>query len=321
MKRTILIAALAGAMAFLATGGTSAQPQQGQQPDWCRSKWGPNDEIGAANLLTPEVALNASKLVKTGRTYSLGAETNAKTPAFGPRSWALVINQPGQVGGVGLGPTKTNYNDDIYMGYVGTGTQIDGLGHIGVDNVYYNCRKNSDFVQANGLTKLGIEKVPNFVTRGVLLDMAAHYGRDVVPEGTAFNRKEIDEVAAKQGVEIRKGDVVIFHTGWLSLVGKDDKRYISGEPGLGKEGAEYLASKEVVAVGADSWGLEAIPFEPGVGVFEVHQILIARNGIYILENINTAELARERGYEFMFVLGHSKITGGVQAIINPTAIR
>ena len=207
------------------------------------------------------------------------------------------------------------------MGYVGTGTQIDGLGHIGADNVYYNCRKNSDFVQANGLTKLGIEKVPNFVTRGVLLDMAAHYGRDVVPEGTAFNRKEIDEVAAKQGIEIRKGDVVIFHTGWLSLVGKDDKRYISGEPGLGKEGAEYLASKEVVAVGADSWGLEAIPFEPGVGVFEVHQILIPRNGIYILENINTAELARDRGYEFMFVLGHSKITGGVQAIINPTAIR
>jgi kynurenine formamidase len=49
-------------------------------------------------------------------------------------------------------------------------------------------------------------------------------------------------------------------------VGQDDKRYISGEPGLGKEGSEYLASKEVVAVGADSWGLEVIPFEPGLGV-------------------------------------------------------
>ena len=85
-------------MAFLATGATRAQPQQGQQPDWCRSKWGPNDEIGAANLLTPEVALNASKLVKTGRTYSLGVETNAKTPAFGPRSWALVIKLMGYIG-------------------------------------------------------------------------------------------------------------------------------------------------------------------------------------------------------------------------------
>jgi len=291
------------------------------QPDWCKSKWGPNDELGAANLLTPELAAAAAKLVKTGKSYSLGAETNSKTPAFGARSWALVINQPGQVGGGGLGPTKTNYNDDIYMGYVGTGTQIDGLGHIGVDNVYYNCNKNADFVQPDGLKKLGIEKIPNFVTRGVLLDMAAHLGVAVVPEGTAFNRKEIDEVAAKQGVEIRKGDVVIFHTGWLSFVGKDDKRYLSGEPGLGKEGAEYLAGKEVVAVGADSWGLEVIPFEKGVGVFEVHQILIPKNGIYILENIATAGLAADKAYEFMFVLGHSKITGGVQAIINPTAIR
>jgi kynurenine formamidase len=159
------------------------------------------------------------------------------------------------------------------------------------------------------------------VTRGIVLDMAAHYGTDVVREGTAFNRKEIDEVAAKQGIEIRKGDVVLFHTGWLTLVGKDDKRYITGEPGLGKDGAEYLASKEVIAVGADSWGLEAIPFEPGVGIFEVHQILIPRNGIYILENINTAELVRDRAYEFMFVLGQARITGGVQNIINPTAIR
>jgi kynurenine formamidase len=314
---TIRPALAAAAVTSLLAFGAQAQDSQ----SWCKSKYGPNDEIGAANLLSPEVALNAAKLVKTGKTYSLGVETSSKTPAYGPRSWALAINQPGQVGGVGLGPTKTNYNDDIYLGYVGTGSQIDGLGHIGVDNVYYNCNKNSDFVQANGLTKLGIQNIPNIVTRGVLLDMAAHYGKDVVPEGTAFNRKEIEEVAAKQGVEIRKGDVVLFHTGWLSLVGKDDKRYLAGEPGLGKEGAEYLASKEVVAVGADSWGLEAIPFAPDVGIFEVHQILIPRNGIYILENMNTAQLAQDRGYEFMFVLGASKMTGGVQAIINPTALR
>ena len=99
------------------------------------------------------------------------------------------------------------------------------------------------------------------MTRGVLLDMAAHYGTDVVKEGTAFNVKEIEEVAKKQGVEIRQGDVVLFHTGWLSLIGKDDKRFIAGEPGLGVEGAKYLAGKGVVAVGADTWGLEVVPFE------------------------------------------------------------
>ncbi|MFX5547099.1 cyclase family protein, partial [Acinetobacter baumannii] len=86
----------------------------------------------------------------------------------------------------------------------------------------------------------------------------------------------------KQGVEIRQGDVVLFHTGWLSLIGKDDKRFGGVEPGLGVEGAKYLAGKGVVAVGADTWGLEVLPFE-GKTVFEVHQILLAMNGTYILE--------------------------------------
>jgi kynurenine formamidase len=305
----------------VAAGLVSFESRAEEAPGWCKSKWGPDDERGAANLLTPKLAANAAKLVKHGKVYTLGVETNSKTPAFAPRSWALLIAQPGQAGGIGLGPTKTTYNDDIYMGWVGTGTQIDGLGHIGIDNVYYNCFKNSDFAQANGLKKLGVEKIPNFVTRGIVLDMSAYFGKAIVPEGTAFNRREIDEAAARQGVEIRKGDVVLFHTGWLSLVGKDDNRFISGEPGLGKEGAAYLASKEVLAVGADTWALEVIPFEPGAGVFEVHQILIPKNGIYILENINSDELVRDKAWEFMFVLGTSRITGGVQGIINPTAIR
>jgi kynurenine formamidase len=313
MKKYPLL--LAAALCIAASGAWA------QQNDWCKSKYGANDEIGAANLLTPEMAAAAARLVRTGKTYALGLETGPQTAAYAPRTWSVTVLQPGQAGGVSLGPSKTTYNDDIYMGWVGTGSQLDGLGHIGVDNVYYNCLKNSEFVQANGLKKLGIEKVPPFVTRGVVLDMAAYYGTDMVKEGTAFNRKEIDEQAQRQGIQIRKGDVVLFHTGWQALEGKDNKRFLAGEPGLGKEGALYLTSKEVVAVGADTWALEAIPFEPGVGVFEIHQILLPRNGIYILENMNTAPLVRDKAWEFMFVLGAPRITGGVQAIINPVAIR
>jgi len=170
------------------------------------------------------------------------------------------------------------------------------------------------------LKKLGIEKVPPMVTRGVLLDMAAYYNTDIVKEGTAFNVKEIEEVAKKEGVEIREGDVVIFHTGWLGLIGKDDKRYNAGEPGLGVEGAKYLTGKGVVAIGSDTWAVETIPFE-SKNVFEVHQILLAMNGTYILENMDTAELAKDKGYEFLFVLGQPRWRGGVQAMVNPIAIR
>ena len=288
--------------------------------DVATSKWGPNDEIGAANYITPELVVKAAQLVKLGRTYHLGIETNAKTPAFPPRSFKLTIVQPGQAGIPGLGPNKTTYNDDIIDGWVGIGSQLDGLGHIGVEYVYYNRNKGADFADATGLKKLGIEKVPPLVARGVLLDMAAHLGTDVVKEGTAFNSKEIEAVARKQGVEIRQGDVVIFHTGWVSLIGKDDKRYNAGEPGLGVDGAKYLVGKGVVAVGADTWGLDVVPFETK-NIFEVHQILLPMNGTYILENMNTGALAADKAHEFLFVLGVPKITGAVQGIINPIAIR
>lgn len=295
-----------------------AAPALGQ--DWTKSKWGPNDEIGAANYMKPELVVKAAQLIKAGKTYALGIETNSKTPAYPPRGFKITIVQPGQAGTPGLGPSKTTYNDDIIDGWVGIGSQIDGLGHIGVEHVYYNGNKLADFADPSGLKKLGAEKIPPIVARGVLLDMAAHYGTDVVKEGTAFNTKEIEEVAKKQGVEIRQGDVVLFHTGWVSLIGKDNKRYNAGEPGLGVEGAKYLVGKGVVAVGADTWGLEVLPFE-SKNVFEVHQVLLPMNGTYILENMNTGPLAADKAYEFLFVLGVPKLTGAVQGIINPIAIR
>ena len=245
--------------------------------------------------------------------------SSATLAALSPGSTsAITVLSPGQENGASLGATKTNYNDDIIMGWVGIGSQLDGLGHIGTANVYYNCNKAGDFVTAGGLKKLGIENVPAIATRGVILDMVGLTGKDPVPEGTAFNKKEIDAAVARQGIKPPgKGDVVIFYTGWTKLIGKDDKRYGSVEPGLGVEGARYLASLNVAAVGADTWGLEVIPFEVASNVFHVHQILLTENGMHILENVNAEEAVKDKVYEGLFTLGPSRITGAVQAIINP----
>jgi kynurenine formamidase len=286
------------------------------------SKYGANDEIGAANNLSPEKTLQAAKLVTKGKAYRLGIETNKETPAYPPRTFQVIILQPGQGGGTSLGPTKTTYNDDIINGWVGVGSQLDGLGHIGIDHVYYNCNKSADFAAPDGLKKLGVEKFPALATRGVVLDMAGYFGQDPVKEGTPFNRAEIEGALKKQGIKaIEKGDVVLFHTGWTKLIGKDNKRYNSGEPGLGVEGAKYLSSLGVVAVGADTWGVEVVPFEKDKGVFEVHQILLPMNGVYILENMNTEEMVKDKAWEVLFTLGPARITGAVQAIINPIAIK
>lgn len=292
-----------------------------QQQNWFPSRWGAADEIGAANYMNPGRVTEAARLVRTGRVYSLGITVAPDTPAFPPRGCKLLVLQPGQVHGQSLGPTRTTYNDDILECWVGIGTQLDGLGHVGIDGVYYNGNKGQDFTQTTGLTKLSTDKVPPLVARGVLLDMAGLANVPVLAEGTAFNREQIEAAMRRQNVDIRQGDVVLFHTGWLSLIGQNNQRYGAGEPGLGLDGARFLVSRGVVAVGADTWGLEAVPFPQGTGVFEVHQELLAKSGTYILENINTAELVRDRAWEFLFVLGQPKYKGAVQAMINPVAIR
>src|SRR6187549_4087404 len=162
MRNTLVLCCVAALSATIETA--SAQ-------DWTKSKWGPNDEIGAANYMTPELVLKAASLVKTGKTYALGIPVDSKTPAYPPRSFKITVVQPGQAGIPGLGPSKTTYNDDIIEGWVGGGSQMDGLGHMCVEHVYYNGNRILDFGEPTGLKKLGIDKVPPLVARGVLLDM------------------------------------------------------------------------------------------------------------------------------------------------------
>ena len=124
-----------------------------------------------------------------------------------------------------------------------------------------------------------------------------------------------------QNVRTTPGDVVVLHTGWLAVLAENPQRFGAGEPGIDGAGAEFLASLEPVAVGADTWGVEAVPLRNPNRQWEGHQVLLARNGIYILENLDTRALVRDGVSEFMFVLGQPLFQGAVQAIINPVAIR
>jgi len=318
LSRSATFLAASAVAAALFAGAAAAEPT----PCPTASKFGSQDQAGNMNYVTPAKTLAAARLVTTGKAYRLGIETNKDTPAYPPRRFAITIVQPGQAGGVTLGPTKTSYNDDIVAGWNGIGSQIDGFGHVGIDNLYFNCNRAADFAMADGLTKLGIENVPAVATRGIVLDMAGYFGTDIVKEGTALNRAEIEGAMKRQGIRsIEKGDVVLFHTGWLRLLGKDNGRFGSVGPGLGIEGARYLASLGVAMVGADNPSVEVIPFEKDAGAFEVHQVLLALNGIHILENMNTEELVRDQAWEFFFTVGPARITGAVQAIVNPIAIR
>ncbi|RBO54006.1 cyclase family protein [Rhodovulum sp. BSW8] len=308
--------------AALAAG--SAALADDTAPDWAATPWGPEDELGAANLMTPERVRDAAGLVTEGKVYSLGMIVGSDTPAFPPRSLSVTVLQPNQTETHGLGENRFTYNDDIFMGWLGIGPQIDGLGHAGIDHTYYGGRTVPDFAKASGLTELGLEKLPGLVGRGVMLDMAAHFGTDMVAEGTAYTEDDVKAAAEAQGVEIREGDIVLFNSNWMNLLdgaAPDPDRFGAAEPGLGVSGAEYLAGLGVMAVGADTWGMEVVPAEEEGMAFRAHQILQPRHGIYILENMDTRALARDGVHEFLFVMGQARIKGAVQMIINPIAIR
>ena len=285
------------------------------------SKWGEGDELGNANLLTKELVLEASDLIKTGKVYSLGLVIDQNTPAYPPRSLSLSVVQPTQQFGK-LGLPNATYNDDMFHGWLGIGSQIDGLGHIGgTDAIFYNCHDGKEFSETTGLTKLGIEKIPPIVTRGVLVDMARFFKKDFLEAGETFDVNDVIEALELQDVTIEEGDVVIFHTGWTEAkYFSDPELWGSGTPGPTGEVSSFLASKNVVAAGADTWSYDVVPpidlNEPYPG----HQILLKENGIYILEAMSTGELAKDNVYEFLFVLGQAKVRGAVQMIINPIAI-
>jgi kynurenine formamidase len=305
------------AAVLLVVGSTAAFAAE----NWYPSRYGADDTLGAINNLSPAKVLQAVELVKTGKTYALGVETGPDSPAYPPRQYSMTVLQLDSGTGAPLGANQATGNDDLMLLWMGIGSQIDGLGHMGINHVYYNGNKAEDFVSVTGLTRLSTDKLPPIVTRGVLLDMAKFMGKPILAEGTAFNSAEIKAAAEAQQVSIEKGDVVLFHTGWLNIAEQDKARFMAGEPGLGVDGARYLAQLGVVAVGSDTWALEVLPSQDPTMAFPVHPELLAKNGVYILENMDTRALAADGVSEFLFVLGQPRFVGAVQAVINPVAVR
>lgn len=289
------------------------------EENWYPSQFGAEDRLGAVNHLSAEKTASAAELITTGKTFSLGMITGRDTPAYGPREYDVMVLQLSDGSGTPLGANQATGNDDYVDTFVGIGSQIDGLGHMGINHRYYTGVPVSDFVTTSGLTQFGTHRLPAIATRGILLDMTRSFS-DPVPDGTAFNRAEIDAAAERAGVTIETGDVVIFHTGKMKAT--EGETVLSPlSPGLGVEGAQYLSDLGVVAVGADTWALEAIPFENETRPFDVHLTLLAKNGVYILENMVTEHLAADGEGAFFFALGVPRLEGTVQAIINPVAIR
>jgi kynurenine formamidase len=296
----------------------AATVARGQSDRWYPSRWGAADQRGAANRITPAKVLDAKNMIRTGTLYQLGHVYEPGMPMYGTRHFSLRIPQAFPM----PGKNQAVYHDEIISGELGQiGTQFDGLGHLGIGDLFYNGNKRSEFAQAEGLTKLGIENVGAIVTRGVLIDVATFKGVEQLPEKYEITVDDLKGALQKEGVQIRSGDMVLIHTGWGSLWMKDNAKFGATEPGIGLAAGQFLVDAEVVVVGADTWGVEVMPNPDSSLSAPVHQLFLARNGIYLHENLITADLARDNAYEFMYSYAPLRLKGATGSPGNPIAVR
>lgn len=313
----------AAACVLLAAALAVAQEAPGGST-WWPSEWGAEDQRGAMNRLTPEKVLKAAQLIKEGKVYQLGRVYEPGIPLFGNRHYSLTI--PGSPTGGPVGENQVVWHDEMFSGEIGqVGTQFDGLGHVGTrvgnEDIFYNGFKRSEFSKAYGLEKLGVENVGVFFTRGVLVDVAGFKKADRLEVGYVITAADIEGALKAQGVEVQEGDVVLFRTGHGKLWKVDNATYNSGQPGIGLEAARWLLKKKIVMVGADTWAVEAVPGEDPNRAFEVHQLLLNRNGVHILENLDLGGIAAARVYEFAFVFAPLRLKGATGSPGNPIAVK
>ena len=198
-----------------------------------------------------------------------------------------------------------------------SGTHIDALCHQACGLHLYGDVPTDTCETPAGFTEHGIETVPPLVTRGVLIDVAGHQGVERLPE---FHSITADELKAAAKVEVRAGDVLLVRTGYASIW-QDEAAYLRAA-GVAKCGTLWAAERGVVAVGADNmtWDnpRDRDP-ETGATLF-AHVYLLPKKGVYILENLNLDQLAREGVYEFAFVCTPLKFKGATGSPVRPLAI-
>jgi kynurenine formamidase len=295
---------------------------------WFPSKWGPQDQAGALNEITAQKRLEAIGLVRRGQMYDLAHVLHQDIPAFPGRTFRQYlttnyhhINRRSPQAGVhGLGRNNVNWIVEQILATQQMGTHMDGLNHLQVGDLTYNGHQMCDIVEDYGTNRLGIDTLPQIVTRGILLDIARLRGVDRMAQGDVITVDDALAAAQAASVEVRPGDAVFFHTGWSTLWGIDNEQYAVGEPGPGRELGQWLADQRIALTGCDTWSYGAYPPEDPEEPFVVPQTLNVRHGIVVVENLRLAEAATAGLTEFLLIISHAKIRGSTGAWVCPLAI-
>ncbi len=288
-----------------------------------KSPWGPDDEIGRLNWITPETNrailehLDGSHLFDLNVEYFIGMPSwvAAGDPPYG--IWMTHTPQGSvndNLSGVGSHVhEKYSYCGDSIHLYTHCGTHIDTLNHLGFYGQFWNGWTADKDLGSRMWNKGGLDKYPPVIARGVLLDVAGMHGVDCLPDSYAVTPKDLQDTAAKQGVELRPKDVVLVRMGRMT-VWPDFDGYLVNTPGISLDSAKWLCEEAgAMCIAGDTIGLEVLPSEEADVFLPVHAYMFATAGAQIIEVVDMEEIAAEKQYEFAFLGFPMKLRGATGA--------
>lgn len=302
----------------------------GKLKNWGR--WGAADERGALNYISEARRRSAAACVRSGRSFALAIPMlNGAGPQQGAGGRVnplhfMTATGCDPVARIDLG-MNARFTDDFLAFTVQGGTQWDALCHIYYDDTLYNGAKATE-VSSAGAARMGIDKVHrDFVSRGVLLDVARAKGLECLPPGYAITIQDLLDTEEKQGVRVEEGDILMVRTGQMTKVKRgfrDWSAFFGNEPGLHWETAEWIDARRVAAVAADNSMVEATGALPGIWV-PFHMLVLCNLGVHLGEFWYLEELAADcaagGAYDCLLVAQALPIEGGTGSPVNPIALK
>ena len=303
-----------------------------QVRNWGR--WGPDDQLGTLNLITPEVVLAARDCIRHGRTIPLavglqhdGIQVGFVPGRDNPTMTLHAINEGMDPDG---GPDSFHTSDDHVSFGLQAGTHWDGLCHVSYSGMVYNGYDASGITADEGATQCGIEHLQSVCTRGVLLDVARAKGVDLLECPYAITADDLDAAAEIGGVEVRSGDIVLVRTGRMSLYHSGGgMAYCLGpsqdgsNAGLSLSTVPWLHAHDVAAVANDTLAFEVYPSE--VDTLAVHMLHLVDMGLTQGQNWDLEALSEDCAadgvYEFFLAATPEPFKGAVGGLVAPVAIK
>jgi kynurenine formamidase len=294
------------------------------------SPFGPGDEIGMLNLLTPSVARDQLARADGGRVFDLAVDLFTGMPTWTAggeppyQIWmthtprGTIVDDPVEVG------EKHNelvaWSADSISMFTHCGTHVDTLNHFGYHGTVWNGFSADEQLGSLHWRVSGADRHPPVIARGVMIDVPGAHGEDVLPDSYGVGPVDLQDALARQRIALQPGDVVLIRTGRMSYW-PDPTRFLPREPGLTRAGAAFLAEAGAAMVGADNIAVEQLPAEDPENWMTVHTYLLAEAGVPMLEVVDLEALAAEAVYEFVFIGACLKLRGATAGPMRPLALR